>query len=109
MRYIVSINELKDVGEDIRLYSSNDLKNNINEFYNIKNKIKWESEAGDIFFNNFDDVINELYSIENRIEKYGQFFKLCSNKYFDSVSEMKKEWDALLSELDDKKVGDNYD
>ena len=103
MKYIVGISELKEVGDDIVNYSSNDFRNNIEMLYKLKKEMIWKGSAQEAFFDRFDMAINSLYTIENAIEKYGMFLSFCSEHYHDTVSELQKGWNEYLQELEAKK------
>ena len=102
MKYIVSIDKLKDAGKDIKDYANNNMKSNILALYKMNRDMKWKSPAKISYTENFDTLINRLYKMENAIETYGEFLSFCSEHYGECADELQKGWEEHLKELEDK-------
>ena len=102
MKYIVGISQLKDVGQDIVDYSTNNLKENIQLLNKQKRELKWDSPNSVDFMEMYDTAMDRLFTMEKAIEEYGHFMIYCSEHYHDTTSELAKGWQEYLKELEEK-------
>lgn len=102
MKYIVGINEVKEVGKSIQNYAQNDLHNNIFELHKMKLNMKWQGPAKQMFSEKFDSALERLYKMERSIEACGEFLSHSGESFGECVDELQEDWEKHLREQEEK-------